>query len=247
MQHRRAAARTGHKAPAPRRSDGLPRTRDAGAPAPATLSAADAERIAKTDAGIPNATVLSTKLVAVPTADQGARSAYQVTLGDGLTSADPVAFTTHVDARDGSVLVRQNIVDSHSDNPEWDVFPNSPSTTYSSADTRRTWCWKAQRGCDEVVGNPASPRPWDVDLATGERLERHGAHEFQGRARQDHVHFRAGLCEQSRQPRGLVAGDPSRDAEEDPALIERTDRPTPRDGAGRRGIRRRHPSRRRAR
>ncbi|MBG0564195.1 M36 family metallopeptidase [Actinoplanes aureus] len=143
-------------------------SRDAGAPAPATLTAADAERIARTDAGIPNATILATKLVAVPTADQGARAAYRVTLGDGLNSAEPIAYTTHVDARDGSVLVRQNIVDSHSDNPEWDVFPNSPPTSYSSADTRKTWCWTPQRGCDEVVGNPASPLPWDVDPATGE-------------------------------------------------------------------------------
>ncbi|WP_328468219.1 M36 family metallopeptidase [Actinoplanes sp. NBC_00393] len=141
-------------------------SRDAGAPEPATITAADAERIARTDAGIPDGTILNTKLVAVPTADQGARAAYQVTLGDGLTSAEPVAFTTHVDARDGSVLVRQSIVDSHSDSPEWDVFPNSPRTDYSSADTRKTWCWAPQRGCDEVVGNPASPLPWDVDPAT---------------------------------------------------------------------------------
>ncbi|MFC7534155.1 M36 family metallopeptidase [Actinoplanes sp. GCM10030250] len=146
--------------------------RDAGTPAPATITAADAERIAKADAGIPEGTVLNTKLVAVPTADLGPRAAYQVTLGDDLSGAEPVAFTTHVDARDGSVLVREEIVDSHrDDSPDWEVFPNSPRTDYSSVDTRRTWCFTAERGCDEVVGTSASPLPWDVDPATGQSTQ----------------------------------------------------------------------------
>jgi hypothetical protein len=142
--------------------------RDAAAPEPATLQAADAQRIAATDAGLANPTIMSTRLVAVPTADRGARAAYQVTLGADLTGNDPAAYTTYVDARDGGVLVREDIVDEHSagDEPEWEVFPSSPRTDYSSADTRRTWCWTAARGCDEVVGNKASPLPWDVDAAT---------------------------------------------------------------------------------
>ncbi|WP_430782044.1 M36 family metallopeptidase [Actinoplanes sp. G11-F43] len=141
--------------------------RDAAAPQPATLSAADAERIAAANAQITAPTLLGTKLVAVPTPDQGARAAYQVALGTGLNSADPVAYTTWVDARDGGVLVRENIVDHDSDNPEWDVFPNSPRTDYSSRDTRRTWCWTPKRLCDEAVSGPASPSAWDVDPATG--------------------------------------------------------------------------------
>ena len=140
--------------------------RDAAAPEPATLPAAEAQRIAAADAGLTNATIMSNKLVAVPTADRGARAAYQVTLGADLTGSDPAAYTTYVDARDGGVLVRENIVDADSDTPEWEVFPNSPRSDYSSADTRRTWCFRPTRGCDEVVGGPASPLPWDVDPAT---------------------------------------------------------------------------------
>lgn len=142
-------------------------SRDAAAPQPATLSRADAERIAAEDAGLSSPTVLATELVAVPTPEQGARAAYQVTLGENLTGTDPAAFTTWVDARDGVVLVSESIVDEHSqDDPKWDVFPNSPRTDYSSADTRRTWCQLPSRRCDEVVGGPASPLGWDVDPAT---------------------------------------------------------------------------------
>jgi extracellular elastinolytic metalloproteinase len=44
---------------------------DGKAPEPATLTTADAERIAKTDAGVAEATIAATKLVAVPTPDRG--------------------------------------------------------------------------------------------------------------------------------------------------------------------------------
>ena len=140
--------------------------RDAAAPEPATITAADAQRIAATQAGLTNPTIMQTRLVAVPTADRGARAAYQVSLGADLNSAEPVAYTSYVDARDSSVLVRESIVDEHSDNPEWDAFPNTPRTDYSSADVRDRWCWTSRRGCDEVVGNPASPLPWDVRADT---------------------------------------------------------------------------------
>ena len=143
-------------------------SRDAAAPEPATLSAAQAATIAANEAGVSGATVLANKLVAVPTADEGARAAYQVTFGAGLTGADPEAYTTYVDARDGGVLVRESIVDHDSDNPSWDAFPSSPPLTYSSADTRRTFCWTPRRGCDETVSSPASPLAWDVDPATNE-------------------------------------------------------------------------------
>jgi hypothetical protein len=136
--------------------------RDAGAPQPATLSRADAERIAMRDAGVSNATVMGTQLVAVPTPDRGARAAYEVVFGADLNGAAPVAYSTYVDARDGSVLVRENLVDSDSDNPEWAVFPNTPPTDYSSTDTRQLWCFTADAGCDEVVGTTASPLAWDI-------------------------------------------------------------------------------------
>ncbi|GAA1646489.1 M36 family metallopeptidase [Actinoplanes couchii] len=141
--------------------------RDAAAPQPATLTAADAERIAATNANITQPSLLGTKLVAIPTPDQGVRAAYQVALGANLTGAEPVAYTTWVDARNGGVLVREDIVDHDADNPEWDVFPNSPRTDYSSRDTRKRFCWTPQRGCDEAVSGPASPAAWDVDPATG--------------------------------------------------------------------------------
>ncbi|MCU7726372.1 M36 family metallopeptidase [Actinoplanes sp. KI2] len=136
--------------------------RDAEAPAPATLPPADAQRVAAVDAGLANPTVLANRLVAVPTADRGARAAYQVTLGSGLTGADPVAYTSYVDARDGGVLLRENIVDSDKDNGEWSAFPSSPPTDYSSRDTRQTWCFEPSRRCDYVIGTASSPYAWDV-------------------------------------------------------------------------------------
>jgi extracellular elastinolytic metalloproteinase len=140
-------------------------SRDAAPPAPATLSAGDAARIARQDAGVADADVLRTQLVAVPTVDRGARAAYLVVVS--ADAADPVALSTYVDARDGSVLVREDLVDRDVDNPEWEVFPNTPPYDYSSADTRARWCFGPGAGCDEVVGTPASPLAWDVDPATG--------------------------------------------------------------------------------
>ena len=136
--------------------------RDAETPAPATLPAAEAQRRAAAEAGLANPTVLADRLVAVPTADRGARAAYQVTLGAGLSGDDPVAYTSYVDARDGSVLLRENIVDSDKDNAEWSAFPLSPPTDYSSRDTRQTWCFEPSRRCDYVIGTASSPYAWDV-------------------------------------------------------------------------------------
>jgi hypothetical protein len=141
--------------------------RDGAAPAPATLSRSEAERIAIGDAGLTRASIMRTSLVAVPTADRGARAAYDVIFGADLSGAEPIAFSTYVDARDGTILVRENLVDSEVDNPEWEVFPNSPPTDYSSTDTRARWCFAAGPGCDEIVGTSASPLAWDVDPATG--------------------------------------------------------------------------------
>ncbi|MBY5161679.1 M36 family metallopeptidase [Nitriliruptoria bacterium AS10] len=141
-------------------------SRDSGAPAPATLTPEEAQAIAAADAGLPTSAVLRSTLVAVPTAD-GAVAAYRVEV---LADADeePIAFGTYVDARDGTVLVREDLVDHDADNPTWEVFPSWPSTDYSSDDTRVTWCWEATDGCDEDVATSASPLPWDVDPVTGE-------------------------------------------------------------------------------
>ncbi len=139
--------------------------RDAAPPAEATLSAAEAKQIAVADSGVDNARVALTDLVAVPTPDRGARAAYHVVVGAPADEA--VAYSTFVDARDGSILVREDLVDYAADNPEWEVFPNTPPFDYSSTDTRVRWCFLPGTGCDEVVGTSASPLPWDVDPATG--------------------------------------------------------------------------------
>ena len=60
------------------------------------------------------------------------------------------------------MLVREDLVDYAEDNPEWEVFPNTPPVDYSSTDTRVRWCFAAGPGCDEVVGTSASPLAWDV-------------------------------------------------------------------------------------
>ncbi len=137
----------------------------AAAPAPATLSAEEAERAAATDAGLSEPQVQRTELTAVPMPGEAARAAYQVVLGSSSDAA--VAVMSYVDARTGEVLIREDLVDHDSDNPEWDVFPASPPVDYSSTDTRSLWCWTPLAGCDEAVGTAASPLAWDVDPATG--------------------------------------------------------------------------------
>jgi extracellular elastinolytic metalloproteinase len=135
--------------------------RDAAQPAPARLSADDAAQIAVDDVGADLSAVQEVELVAVPT-PSGARAAYNVLIVDG-DAAQPVGVSSFVDARDGNVLVREDLVDHSEDNPEWEVFPNTPPVDYSSTDTRVRWCFAPGPGCDEVVGTPASPLAWDVN------------------------------------------------------------------------------------
>jgi extracellular elastinolytic metalloproteinase len=160
-------------------------SRDAGAPARATLSAGEAVLAAARDAGrrLSPATIdgrgrrgrwtafeargltdlVHVRPVAVPTPANGVRAAYQVVLVDEQ-AAEPLGFTSYVDARTGDVLVREDIVDHAIDNPTFDVFPGTPPIDYSSTDTRELWCWApGAPGCVRAVQNPASPFPWDVD------------------------------------------------------------------------------------
>ncbi|MGH3453962.1 MAG: M36 family metallopeptidase, partial [Nocardioidaceae bacterium] len=136
--------------------------RDAAQPAPAQLTADEAAGIAARNAGVDASAVQGVELVAVPTPDDGARAAYDVTIIGG-DAAGPVAFSSYIDARDGTLLVRENLVDYDVDNPEWEVFPHTPPVDYSSSDTRVRWCFAPGPGCEEVVGTPASPLAWDVD------------------------------------------------------------------------------------
>jgi extracellular elastinolytic metalloproteinase len=137
--------------------------RDAAQPAPARLSEDEAVGIAVGDAGVDRSAVQDVELVAVPT-PAGARAAYNVLIVGG-DAAQPVGFSSFVDARDGSLLVREDLVDYDAENPEWEVFPHTPPADYSSTDTRVRWCFAPGPGCDEVVGTSASPLAWDIDPA----------------------------------------------------------------------------------
>jgi extracellular elastinolytic metalloproteinase len=160
-------------------------SRDSGPPARATLSAGEAVLAAARDAGrtLSAATIaergrrgrwtafeapgltdlVRVRPVAVPTPTDGVRAAYQVVLVDAQ-AAEPLGFTSYVDARSGAVLVREDIVDHLVDNPTFDVFPSTPPIDYSSTDTRQLWCWApGAPGCVRPVQNAASPFPWDVD------------------------------------------------------------------------------------
>jgi hypothetical protein len=68
-------------------------------------------------------------------------------------------YTTYIDARDGSVLVRENLVNFAEDNPHWKVFVSTPTT---GADSRQTWCAAAAPECQRVVLDPATGRAWDI-------------------------------------------------------------------------------------
>jgi extracellular elastinolytic metalloproteinase len=108
--------------------------------------------------------------VAVPTPTQGVRPAWELLL---IQSALSEGVSQLIDAESGDLLVQTDLVDhaEDPDNPKWEHFPANPTLDHRSRDTRETWCWERERGCDETVANPASPLPWDVDPATGESTE----------------------------------------------------------------------------
>jgi hypothetical protein len=144
-------------------------SRDTSSPAPATLTPADAFAAALRDAGLTTDQVATSTVdaVAVPTPAQGPRAAYAVTV-IGKDTADPSAYTTYVDARTGSVLVREDLVDFDSDNPTWAVFPATPpSSIPAGTDPRVHWCLNPQPGCVKQVHDAASGQAWDVNLSSG--------------------------------------------------------------------------------
>jgi extracellular elastinolytic metalloproteinase len=138
----------------------------AGKPAPPRLSSVQALAAALKDAGLTMGRVASkrVRLVAVPMPGAAPRAAYEVVVLSN--DADhPLGYTSYVDARDGRVLVRENLVNFAEDDPHWKVFPATPGTTGS--DTRQTWCATAATECQRVVLDPATGKPWDVDAGTG--------------------------------------------------------------------------------
>lgn len=136
------------------------------APQPATLSSAKALSLAASDAGLASKQIGAkrVRLVAMPMPGAAPRAAYEVVLmsngGDHQT-----AFTTYVDARNGKVLVRENLVDFAEDNPQWKVFGGTPPT--SPGDARQLWCEKTAPGCARLVTDPVTGKAWDVDHTTG--------------------------------------------------------------------------------
>lgn len=145
-------------------------SRDTTAPAPATLSAADAVAAALADAGLTAGQVGSPDVaeVAVPTPQDGPRAAYAVTLVSD-DADNPTAYTTYVDARTGDILVRDDMVDFDSDNPTWAVFPVTAPMSYpAGTDPRVTWCFTPVAGCVKTVSDAASGRAWDLNQVTGQ-------------------------------------------------------------------------------
>jgi hypothetical protein len=78
-----------------------------------------------------------------------------------------VSVQSFVDATDGLLLDRTNLIDYDSDDPTWNAFRAYPNLDYASTDTRQTWCWTPATGCDLAVQNASSPLPWDLNPATG--------------------------------------------------------------------------------
>jgi hypothetical protein len=128
------------------------------APAPARLSREAALTAALRDAGIgrDRLTDHRVRLMAMPMPGAAPRAAYQVVVL-ATDAGQPLGYTSYVDAIDGKVLVRENLVDFADDNPRWKVFPAPPT---GSADTRETWCAVAAEGCARTALDPASgPAP----------------------------------------------------------------------------------------
>ena len=151
--------------------------------ATATLSSEDALRAAAADVGVDVGEVRVTgdqggwtllsastqhqvqkaKLVAVPTPQNGVRPAWEVLVAD---DTGDVSVQSFIDAADGSLLDRTNLIDYGSDDPTWKAFRAYPNLDYSSTDTRQTWCWTPTAGCDLALQNPSSPLAWDVNPTT---------------------------------------------------------------------------------
>ncbi len=142
-------------------------TRDSSAPAPATLSSIKALAVAAKDAGI-DVRKLGAKrirLIAMPMPGAAPRAAYEVVLLTKAGAEHPAGYTTYVDARNGKILVRENLVDFAEDNPQWKVYPATPP---GATDTRQLWCLKpGTPNCLRTVSDPATGKAWDVDHATG--------------------------------------------------------------------------------
>jgi len=144
-------------------------SRDSSAPAAATLSRDDAVAAALADAGLSLSQIgtLQVDLVAMPMPSGAPHAAYEITL-ISTDSADPTAYTTYVDARDGTVLVRDDLVNFDSDNPMWAVFPAAPPTSIpAGTDPRVLWCLTPAPGCVRTVRDPNSGQAWDINLVTG--------------------------------------------------------------------------------
>jgi len=136
------------------------------APAATRITPAAAFAGALKDAGITVAKLADhrVRLVAVPMPGAAPRAAYEVVVLS-KDPAHPLGYTTYIDARDGKVLLRENLVNFADDDPRWKVFPATPTGT---SDTRQTWCTVAASDCQRVVLDPATGKPWDLDATTGE-------------------------------------------------------------------------------
>ena len=136
-------------------------TRGTSLPQPARLTEDQAVAIARRDAGGTAADgQAEAELVALPVAE-GARSAYQVVLSPG--AGEDEAFTTYVDAVDGTVLLREDLVDHASDDPSWQVFTSNPPADDTGTDTRTGWSLSGtQPGSTEAVRDPAGGAAWDT-------------------------------------------------------------------------------------
>jgi extracellular elastinolytic metalloproteinase len=135
-------------------------------PAAATLKPDAALAAALADAGIARDELADSRVrqVAVPMPGAAPRTAYEVVVLS--KDADhPLGYTTYIDARDGKVLLRENLVNFAADDPHWKVFPATP--TAAGTDTRQTWCATTAPGCARQVLDPATGKPWDIDPATG--------------------------------------------------------------------------------
>jgi hypothetical protein len=135
------------------------------APAPATLSSAKALTLAAKDAGLSTKQLGAkrVRLVAMPMPGAAPRAAYEVVLLS-KDANNPASYTSYVDARNGKILVRENLVDFAEDNPQWKVYPATPP---GNTDTRQLWCLQpGTPTCQRVVSDPASGKAWDVDHTT---------------------------------------------------------------------------------
>ena len=87
--------------------------------------------------------------------------------GNYFVEVCPFAAGQEADNFAGAVIFSDVSANQFPYPPQWKLFPANPDLGLSSTDSRKTWCWETDAGCDPVhpqkpeLSNLAARGPWD--------------------------------------------------------------------------------------